>query len=624
MSTRQVFIAIAVASFLATAVAHAAQPAFLSPTALAASPDGATLYVACATGNRVLALDIATRKVTRSIVTPASATGLCLSPDSARLFVTCAAPVSRVCVIETASGRIAAEFPAGHTATAPVLSPDGRTLFVCNRFNDDVSVFDLAAGKELRRIPVEREPVAAAITPDGKRLLVANHIPAGRADVEHVAAVVSVIDPALGQVVDVLWLPNGSGALNDLRVSPDGKYAVLTHLIGRFWRPATQIERGAMNSNAMTLIALDRMEVLNTVLLDDWDHGAANPWGVAWSADSKTLAVTHAGTHEVSVMDFHGLLARLGDMPPAMLRVNIPYSFSAMLPPPTDASADPSFLGGIRDRRRLPKDDLGPRSVVVVGRRACVANYFSDTLSMMDLDRLQPGVETIPLGPKPRLTTERVGELYFHDARLCYQNWQSCSSCHPGDARVDALNWDLPNDGFGNPKNTKSLLLAHKTPPVMSLGQRETAEAAVRVGIQRILLIFQPAGVAKAMDAYLKSRKPVPSPHLVDGKLSPAARRGERLFFGKETGCAHCHPPPLFTDLRSHDVGTRNAQDRPADQFDTPSLVELWRTAPYLHDGSVAALRDLLVFANPDDRHGHTSHLTADDILDLCEYLLSL
>ena len=42
------------------------------------------------------------------------------------------------------------------------------------------------------------------------------------------------------------------------------------------------------------------------------------------------------------------------------------------------------------------------------------------------------------------------------------------------------LNWDLLNDGVGNPKNTRSLLLAHKTPPAMFLGVRANAEAAVR------------------------------------------------------------------------------------------------------------------------------------------------
>ena len=48
---------------------------------------------------------------------------------------------------------------------APVLSPDGKTLFVCNRFNNDISVLDLETGKEQCRIPVQREPVAAALTP---------------------------------------------------------------------------------------------------------------------------------------------------------------------------------------------------------------------------------------------------------------------------------------------------------------------------------------------------------------------------------------------------------------------------------------------------------------------------
>lgn len=58
--------------------------------------------------------------------------------------------------------------------------------------------------------------------------------------------------------------------------------------------------------------------------------------------------------------------------------------------------------------------------------------------------------------------------------------------------------------------------------------------------------------------------------------------------------------------------------------FDTPTLIELWRTAPYLHDGSAATLRDVLTTANPDDKHGKTSHLTADQLNDLIAYLLSL
>jgi YVTN family beta-propeller protein len=612
------------ASFLAGPAAQCSPPVGLSPVALVASPDGSTLYLGCATGSRVLVFDIASRKVTRSVPVAPNPTGLCLSADGQELFVTCAAPVSRVCVVKTAQGWIAREFRAGHTAMAPVLSPDGKTLFVCNRFDDDVSVLDLATGRELRRIPVRREPVAAALTPDGQRLLVANHLPAGRADASHVAAVISVIDPALGRVVDELSLPSGSGGLNDLRIAPDGKHAVVTHLLARFQRPTTQVERGWMNSNAATILDLERLCVLNTVLLDEPDRGAANPWGVAWSADSRTLVIAHAGTHEVSVVNFAALLAKLAKLTPEPLPANVPLPYGARARAPADVSNDLSFLAGLRERRPLPAGDLGPRAVVVAGTRAYTANYFSDTLSALELDGSHPQAETIPLGPQPRLTAARRGELYFHDARLCSQGWQSCASCHPGDARMDGLNWDLLNDGIGNPKNTRSLLLAARTPPAMSLGVRETAKTAVRAGLRHILFTVQPPAVAEAIDEYLKSLKPLPSPRLVNGQLSPAARRGGKLFRSRETRCAQCHPPPLFTNLKSYDVGTRGPRDGAADTFDTPTLIELWRTAPYLHDGSVATLRDLLTLANQNDRHGKTSHLTADQIRDLCEYLLSL
>jgi len=138
-------------------------------------------------------------RLTRSIATPPSPTGVALSADGKTLLVTCAGPQSQVCVVELVKGRVVAKLPAGHTAMSPVLSPDAKTVFVCNRFNDDVSVVDLASARTLRRILWRREPIAAAITPDGGRLLVANHLPQGRADVDHVGAVVSVIDTARGR-----------------------------------------------------------------------------------------------------------------------------------------------------------------------------------------------------------------------------------------------------------------------------------------------------------------------------------------------------------------------------------------------------------------------------------------
>jgi hypothetical protein len=57
---------------------------------------------------------------------------------------------------------------------------------------------------------------------------------------------------------------------------------IALHGLSRYHLLADQLERGWMNANAMTIIHLSGMEVLNTVLLDDLDNGAANPWAVAW------------------------------------------------------------------------------------------------------------------------------------------------------------------------------------------------------------------------------------------------------------------------------------------------------------------------------------------------------
>jgi hypothetical protein len=215
---------------------------------------------------------------------------------------------------------------------------------------------------------------------------------------------------------------------------------------------------------------------------------------------------------------------------------------------------------------------------------------------------------------------QRRGEIYFNDATLCFQSWQSCSSCHP-DARVDTLNWDLANDGFGNPKNVRSMLLAHKTPPAMSSGIRPKAEAAVRSGIRFILFTVRPEKekAATSIDEYLKSLKPVPSPHLVDGKLSGAAERGKKLFLDNAVGCAKCHPAPLYTDLKLHDVASKGKYDR-RKTFDTPTLIESWRTAPYMHDGRYTTMKELLT----KGKHGKVDKLSEKQIADLIEFVLSL
>lgn len=127
------------------------------------------------------------------------------------------------------------------------------------------------------------------------------------------------------------------------------------------------------------------------------------------------------------------------------------------------------------------------------------------------------------------------------------------------------------------------------------------------------------------MNAYLTSLKPELSPHRKpDGSLTEAATRGREIFNRPSVGCATCHAPPLYTNLLSFDVGTATPLDRGKTQYDTPTLIELWRTPPYLHDGRAATLREVLIDHNPDDRHGKIRTLEPTEIDDLIEYLLSI
>jgi YVTN family beta-propeller protein len=595
-----------------------------TPASLLAGADGKTLFIGCAAAKKVALFDLETSEVASAIPVPNPPLGLALSKDGGRLFVTCAAPESTVAVIDTTKHRVIKNIPAGHTALAPVLSPDGKTLYVCNRFNNEVTFIDLGSGKTFKRVPVLREPVAAALTPDGRFLFVGNHLHAGRSDVDVVAASVSVIDTAAGKVVKHIALPNGSGLLRGVAISADGKYAASVHLLSRFHLPTTQIERGWINNNALTLIDVATLKPINTVLLDNLDRGAANPWAVAWSGDGARLIVTHAGTHELSVIDAPALIAKLARMPESLAAgAKIDYTLASRVA--ADVPNDLSFLVGIRTRVKLPEFDRGPRALALIGNTAFIANYFSDTLSMVDLGSQSAcAAKSISLNPKGEVNLVRKGEFYFNDASICFQGWQSCASCHSSDGRVDGLNWDNLNDGIGNPKNVKSLLFAHDTPPSMWLGVRSNAQVAVRAGIKNSLFTVQPPEVAIAIDNYLKSLKPIPSPQLVNGKLSAAAMRGQELFFSETIGCADCHKGKFYTDQKFHDVGSQSRFDQRLEKFDTPSLVEAWRTAPYLHDGSAATVRDVLTTRDPEVRHGNVSGLTKEQLDDLVSYVLSL
>jgi len=137
------------------------------------------------------------------------------------------------------------------------------------------------------------------------------------------------------------------------------------------------------------------------------------------------------------------------------------------------------------------------------------------------------------------------------------------------------------------------------------------------------------AGRSKDLDAlaaYCNSLEAPLSPHnAAGGKLTDAAKRGRTLFHSEKTGCATCHSGPDFTDKKRHDVGTGRDDkfEKLGYEYDTPSLVRTYRNVSWLHDGSATSL-EAVVAKNPGDKHGRTSHLTADQRAELVAFLKSL
>lgn len=104
-------------------------------------------------------------------------------------------------------------------------------------------------------------------------------MPAGAADGDFTAAALTLVED--GKAVH-FPLSNGTQGVRGMAISPDGRYLAVAHVLSRYQVPTTQLDRGWMNTNAVTVIDTDEPDKPHPVLLDDPDAGAANPWGVSF------------------------------------------------------------------------------------------------------------------------------------------------------------------------------------------------------------------------------------------------------------------------------------------------------------------------------------------------------
>jgi fibronectin type 3 domain-containing protein/mono/diheme cytochrome c family protein len=286
-------------------------------------------------------------------------------------------------------------------------------------------------------------------------------------------------------------------------------------------------------------------------------------------------------------------------------------------------------------------------------QRLYVWNFMSRTIDTVDITAVGTS-NAFPLKSSVSAQTSELlaanilaGKKIFYNAtdpRMARDEYIACSTCHL-EGGSDETVFDFTDGGEGL-RNTITLLgrrgMGHGPVhwsanfdeiqdfehPIRSLfgGTGFMSNANFNSGTRNTPLGDTKAGLSTELDnmaAYVASLSVVPmSPYrTANGTLTAAGEAGRVAFNAKN--CASCHSGRDFTDSVSrarHDVGTQvagsgNRLGGTLDGIDTPSLLGVWNTAPYLHNGSAATLAAVLT------NEAHVGVLTAQEKTDIEAYL---
>ena len=602
----------------------AAEPEYLSPVELKFSPDGHRLYVVCEGNDSVLAIDARTRQVVVRAKVGAKPRGLALSPDGGTLYVSNSRS-DTISEIDARSFEIRRTIKAGWGPVGLTTDRSGKFLYVANSVGNDVSLIDLAAGAEIKRFMTQRYPEQILLSRDGRRVYVSNILPRfGPYDQPPVSELL-VID-AVKQLVEArVWVP-GAIELRHIAEAPKslGGYLLVPEIRPRNLGPLISVAQGWVMTHGAAIVRPTAGAVrepplqVTQVVLDDIDYYFAGENGAAFTPDGRYALVTASEADTLTILDTAKLARRLHAVS------------SGELPNRLDSAR--TFVV-----RRL-ETGSNPQSVVVSpdGRVAYVANRLDDTLTVVDLAKLQVA-SMVNLGGPKELTANRRGERLFNAAKYCFQGQFACATCHPN-SHLDGLAWNLETPRLGRDRVANRTLRGIKdTAPYKWNGKNP--DLATQCGPRIAKYLFRSEGFntqeLEDLITYVNQIPLPPNRHLAaDGQLTEAQERGKAIFYRthKNDGspipvynqCATCHPADShYTSRTSFDVGSATKYDT-ISSFDTPQLDRVYEDGPYLHNGEALTLEEIWTVFNNNDTHGVTSDMAKEQLNDLIEYLKTL
>jgi YVTN family beta-propeller protein len=515
-----------------------------------------------------------------------------------------------VVFLDAAEGKVLQKLKVANEPYGIVATRDGKRAYVTHEYPGTVSEIDLDARKVLRQLKAGAMVRGIALSPDEKRLYVT----------EFYTAALHAIDLEKGDIVD-RWQGHATDNLaRNVVVHPRRPKAYVSHI-----RSRVEVIDGAgsifPHLTIYDLVPPGAGKRRTSVAMDTYNgvYVVTNPWESALSPDGKRLYTIYAGTNDMNVSDV------VDD----------------------DYKEIDRFGSAVRVGQN-------PRAVRVSpdGKTVYIANALDFNVSVHEAATMKV-LERIKVCEPPKTPEWVRGKILFSTALppLTSRRWIACASCHP-DGHNDGRVWQNPE---GLRKTPAMFGLAHTHPLHWSADRDEVQDFEYTIrgrlmrgggllrgplkpkqGFEPVELDEPLAGRSKDLDAlaiYCNSFDFTLSPHsAAPGKLTAAAERGKSLFFSDAVGCAKCHSGPYYTDsslekpFKLHDVGTGNddPSEKMGPKYDTPTLLGVYRTAPYLHHGKAKTLRDVLTTANKEDKHGKTSHLRDTEIDDLVEFLKSL